>query len=69
MSKITKEMTIKDVITTNENLADILMEYGMHCLGCPMHTLETLQQACDGHGLDSDEVVGALNKYLEENEE
>ncbi|HAN10805.1 MAG TPA: disulfide oxidoreductase [Clostridiales bacterium] len=69
MIKITKEMTIKEVLNTDENLSEVLMGYGMHCLGCPMHTMETLEQACDGHGLDADILVDELNKQLEGKEE
>ena len=42
--------------------AEILMEAGMHCLGCPASQAETLEEACMVHGIDVDELVEQLNK-------
>ncbi len=64
MKTVSKDMMIKQVIAADDFLAEILMDHGMHCLGCPMHTMETLEQACAGHGIDADELVGKLNEYL-----
>ena len=41
--------------------ADILIEAGMHCLGCPASQAETLEEACEVHGIDVDELVQKLN--------
>ncbi|WP_294391076.1 DUF1858 domain-containing protein, partial [uncultured Clostridium sp.] len=41
--------------------AEILMSFGMGCLGCPSATMESLEQACIVHGLDMDEVLNKLN--------
>ena len=41
--------------------ADILLEIGMHCLGCPASQMETLEEACDVHGIDVEEVIKKLN--------
>lgn len=34
MAQITKEMTIGEILRTNPDVAPVLMEAGMHCLGC-----------------------------------
>lgn len=59
---ITKDNVIGDILKINENAADILMELGMGCLGCPSSTMETLEQACFIHGLNLNEVLDKLNK-------
>ena len=59
--EITKDMTIGQIIVTNPNVAPILMEAGMHCLGCPASQAETLEEACAVHGIDVDELVKKLN--------
>ena len=41
--------------------ADILLEAGMHCLGCPASQAETLEEACEVHGIDVEELVQKLN--------
>lgn len=62
---ITKDMNIRKIIEIDDGLADILMDAGMHCLGCAMSHFENLEQACEVHGIDADALVDALNEYLE----
>ena len=60
-----KYMLIHQVIELDEGTADILMNAGMHCLGCAMAHGETIEQACAVHGIDSDALIGEINTYLE----
>lgn len=62
--KITKTMTIGKVLSINENLATILMGFGLHCFGCPMSQAETLEEAAEVHGVDVDVMVEKLNEAL-----
>ena len=57
----TKDSTIGDVVEYNEDLADILMGFGMHCFGCPMSQMETLEEAAAVHGIDIDELMAKIN--------
>ncbi len=61
---ITKEMSIGEVLAIDGTTAPIMMEYGMHCMGCPFSQMETLEMGCAAHGLDADELVERLNQYL-----
>jgi hybrid cluster-associated redox disulfide protein len=61
---VTKEMSIGDVLKVNRGTARILMEFGMHCLGCPGAVSESLQDACAVHGTNVDELVRQLNDFL-----
>lgn len=61
---ITKEMTIGEVLTFDRTTAHIFMQAGMHCLGCPHATAESIADACAAHGTDADELVKNLNEYL-----
>ena len=45
MAQITKEMTIGEILRTNPDVAPVLMEAGMHCLGCPSAQAESLEEA------------------------
>lgn len=58
---ITKEMTVGEILNIKIGAAEILMEFGMGCLGCPSATSETLEDACIVHGLNLDEVLNKLN--------
>ena len=59
---ITKDNTIGEVIRLNENSSQILMSFGMGCIGCPSAQVETIEQACEVHGLSLDEVLNTLNQ-------
>ncbi len=63
-AKITKTMTIGKVLSIDENLATILMGFGLHCFGCPMSQAETLEEAAEVHGVDVDMMVEKLNEAL-----
>jgi len=60
--KVTKEMTIGEVIRTNPQAAQILMSFGMGCLGCPSSQAETLEEASMVHGINIDDLLNALNQ-------
>ena len=62
---ITKEMSIGQVMEIDRTTAPILMEYGMHCFGCPFSQMESLEMGCAAHGQDVNELVDKLNAYLE----
>lgn len=64
MQEINKEMLIGNVLQINSGLAPILLEVGMHCLGCPSSQMESLEDACMVHGADADALVNKLNAYL-----
>ena len=57
-----KNTTIGEILEKAPEKAEILLEIGMHCLGCPASQMETLEEACEVHGIDVDEVVNKLNE-------
>lgn len=61
MAEITKEMTIGEILRVNPNVAPVLLEAGMHCLGCPSAQGESLEEAAMVHGLDIDVLMAAVN--------
>lgn len=58
---ITREMTVGDVLKANPKTADVFREMGMHCLGCPSATSESIAGAARTHGLPEDELLKRLN--------
>lgn len=62
---ITKQMSIGEVLRLDRNTAPIFMQYGMHCLGCPHATGESIEQAGMVHGVDVDQLVKDLNEFLD----
>lgn len=67
MPKITKDMTIHEVLEMDRRTTPIFLSVGMHCLGCPMAVRETLEEASAVHDIDVDELVEKLNEFFEEN--
>ncbi|MBO7729680.1 MAG: DUF1858 domain-containing protein [Lachnospiraceae bacterium] len=64
MAKISKDMTIGDILRVDEGLVPILLETGMHCLGCPSAQAESLEDACAVHGTDVDAIINKMNDFL-----
>ncbi len=65
MATVTKNMMISEILQKDPGCAPILMESGMHCLGCPASAMETLAQACAVHGTDADAIEKKLNEYFD----
>ncbi len=59
--KFDKDTQIGELLEAAPEKADILLEAGMHCLGCPASQMETLEEACDVHGIDVNELLKKLN--------
>lgn len=59
--KFTKEMTIREALEVNPKSADIFMSFGMHCIGCPTASGETIEQAAMVHGINLDLLLEKLN--------
>lgn len=57
MENITKDMTIGEILRTAPEVAPVLMEAGMHCLGCPSAQAESLEEAAMVHGLDINNIM------------
>lgn len=59
--EINKDMKIGELLEIAPEKAEILLEAGMHCLGCPASQAETLEEACEVHGINVEELVERLN--------
>lgn len=66
--QVTKETLIGEALNENFDIAPVLMEMGMHCLGCPASQAESIEEACAVHGVDADEIVAKINAILEKAE-
>ena len=61
---ITKDMIIADILKINMGVVPILLNAGMHCIGCPSAQGESLEEACFVHGIEVDPLVEEINKFL-----
>lgn len=64
--EVTKDTIIGDIIDFDEDAAEIFLSCGMHCIDCPVSRMESIECACDVHGVDVDDLIAKLNKYFSE---
>lgn len=57
MAEITKEMTIGELLRVAPQAAPVLLEIGMHCLGCPSAQGESLEEAAMVHGMNIEDLM------------
>lgn len=65
MGKVTKDMQISAVLKMDMAAAPIFLEFGMHCIGCPMASSESIEAASASHGINADELVKKLNEQFD----
>ena len=64
MAQVSKDTKIGELLNIFPGAAPILMEIGMHCLGCPASQMETLEEAAMVHGIDSALLVEKINAAM-----
>ncbi|MFQ6752325.1 MAG: DUF1858 domain-containing protein [Clostridia bacterium] len=52
---------ISFVLENHPNAEEILTNFGLHCIYCPCAQMESLEEACQVHELNVDELLTALN--------
>jgi len=60
--KINRDMTLGETVQRFPQSADVMMRYGLHCIGCHVAFWETIEQGAQGHGMGSKEI----DKMIEE---
>jgi hybrid cluster-associated redox disulfide protein len=63
--KITKEMTIEDVVSNYPETIKVFMQAGLGCLGCSAARFENIEQGAQVHGIDIDQLILDLNQISE----
>ena len=66
---VTKDMVIGDVLKKYPDAAVIMLEHGLHCVGCHANVFDTIEAGCKVHGLDDeivDKLVGEINAFIGE---
>ena len=64
MAQVTKDTIIMDALQIDPGTAEFFFEIGMHCLGFPSASGESIAQAAEVHGVDADALVEKINAYL-----
>jgi len=61
--KITKDMTLGELVAKHPETAEIMFRHGLHCIGCHMAAHETIEQGAAAHGMDG-KAIGKMLKEL-----
>lgn len=64
MKQVTKDTIIMDALQLDPGTAPFFFEIGMHCLGCPSASGESIAEACAAHGADADALIAKINAFL-----
>ncbi|MBQ1681558.1 MULTISPECIES: DUF1858 domain-containing protein [Agathobacter] len=65
MAAVTKDTMIGELLRIDENIAPMLLNIGMHCLGCPSSQMETIEEAAMVHGIEPSALVDSINEFIE----
>ena len=63
--EMTRETVIGDIVDFDPETAEVFMDCGMHCIDCPISRMESIEEACEVHGVDPDELIENLKDYFE----
>ncbi len=66
MAKVTKEMSIIDIVQNHPETLEVFAKYGMGCIGCAAARFENLEAGAKVHGFDADAMVAEINEIIGE---
>ncbi len=67
IKKITREMTLGEIVMKHPEAVEIMLNYGLHCVGCHVANWETIEQGAMAHGMNEkeiEEMIQKLNKII-----
>ena len=64
MGKITKEMSIIDVVQQHPETLEVFQKFGLGCIGCAPARFENLEAGAKVHGFDADAMVAEINELV-----
>ena len=65
---VTGDMNIMEAVEKYPIIAQVLMRYGLGCVGCIISRAETLGEGIAVHGLNPDIIIEEVNMILEKQE-
>jgi len=65
---VTKDSNIADIVFKYPQASDVLMAFGLHCVGCFASAFDTIAQGAEIHDMSAEEIeelVDEINKVIE----
>ncbi len=66
MAKVTKEMSIIEIVQNYPEALPVFQKYGLGCIGCAAARFENLEAGAKVHGIDPEQMVAEINEIIEE---
>jgi hybrid cluster-associated redox disulfide protein len=66
MSKVTKDMSIIEIVQNHPESLPVFAKYGLGCIGCAAARFENLEAGAKVHGVDPEIMVAEINELIEE---
>ena len=64
-NKVSKDMTMGEILQKFPATAEVMQNYGLHCVGCHINVYETLGQGVLGHGGTEEDVKNMIKEMNE----
>ena len=64
---VSRDANIADLVFKYPQVADVLLAFGLHCVGCFANAFDTVEQGAKIHGMDEeeiDEIMEEINKVV-----
>ena len=68
-AKISKEMALGEILKSFPEAVPVMLEHGLHCVGCHVAAFETIEQGAKAHGMSEEDIgkmLAKMNKAVEE---
>src|SRR3989344_3808161 len=59
---INKDMTMGEIIEKYPFASEVMLSYGLHCVGCHVNPYESLENGALGHGMSDEEIASLLQE-------
>lgn len=62
---VTKDTNIADFAYKYPEAAEVLMDYGLHCIGCFASAFDTIESGAKAHGMSDEEIDEMVERVKE----
>lgn len=63
--KVTKQTNIAELINKYPDTAEVLLSYGLHCVGCMASTFDSIEAGAKIHGMEDEEIEEMIERINE----
>ena len=61
----TTEQTVDEVMQRWPSTVRVFLDFRMHCVGCPIATFHSVEEACSEHGIDLETFLRSLHRAVQ----